>query len=204
MDTRDHFIAAQNAATAAATIYAELIRNGSVASFDAGEFEGIREVIFTGSLSRAEEAGVAQVQAGFAPAQAAPIPQGYAPAPSAPAAPEPFPPAQVAIVPQAQYQQPVQQPQQQYQAPQVPQQQYQPAPPPPPGPSSPAAAGGAPLGACPKCGGQTYDNRAENNQKRAGNFALGPDFKCRNKDCGGCVWPADFEQYRNFPKMARR
>ena len=49
---------------------------------------------------------------------------------------------------------------------------------------------GAPLTgapACPKCGGRMWDNRAE---KAAGTRSpKAPDFKCRNPQCDGQLWP---------------
>ena len=45
---------------------------------------------------------------------------------------------------------------------------------------------GAPLtGAppCPKCGGRMWDNRASKRNPRA------PDFKCRDRNCDGVLWP---------------
>ena len=49
---------------------------------------------------------------------------------------------------------------------------------------------GAPLTgapACPKCGGRMWDNRAD---KAAGTRSpKAPDFKCRNPQCDGRLWP---------------
>jgi hypothetical protein len=49
---------------------------------------------------------------------------------------------------------------------------------------------GAPLTgapACPTCGGKMWDNRAD---KAAGRRnARAPDFKCRNQQCDGRLWP---------------
>src|SRR5690242_2261857 len=45
---------------------------------------------------------------------------------------------------------------------------------------------GAPLTgapACPICGGRMWDNRASKRSARA------PDFKCRNPQCDGRIWP---------------
>lgn len=40
---------------------------------------------------------------------------------------------------------------------------------------------------CPKCSGETYDNRPK---KASGEYsAKSPDFKCKNKECGGVIWP---------------
>jgi hypothetical protein len=38
--------------------------------------------------------------------------------------------------------------------------------------------------ACPKCGGQMWDNRSTKRNPRA------PDFKCRDRGCDGVIWPA--------------
>ena len=53
-----------------------------------------------------------------------------------------------------------------------------------------AYTSGAPLTgapACPTCGGKMWDNRAD---KAAGRRnAKAPDFKCRNQQCDGRLWP---------------
>jgi hypothetical protein len=36
---------------------------------------------------------------------------------------------------------------------------------------------------CPKCGGDTWDNRATKKNPKA------PDYRCRDKSCDGVVWP---------------
>jgi hypothetical protein len=58
-------------------------------------------------------------------------------------------------------------------------------------PPAAAASGGSPASLdlkCPKCSGPVYDNRAK---KASGEYkASSPDAKCRNKDCGGVIWPA--------------
>lgn len=41
---------------------------------------------------------------------------------------------------------------------------------------------------CPKCQGNTYDNRAENDARLAKGEKMRPDYKCKNKDCDGVVW----------------
>jgi len=49
---------------------------------------------------------------------------------------------------------------------------------------------GAPLTgapACPKCGGRMWDNRADKAAGTRGPKA--PDFKCRNPQCDGRLWP---------------
>ena len=52
-------------------------------------------------------------------------------------------------------------------------------------PAAPAgdAASGA-LPACPKCGGPMWDNRDGKKNPKA------PDFKCKDKNCDGVVWPS--------------
>lgn len=37
---------------------------------------------------------------------------------------------------------------------------------------------------CPKCGGRTWDNRLTKRNPKA------PDYKCRDRNCDGVVWPA--------------
>ncbi|MGI8548542.1 MAG: Rad52/Rad22 family DNA repair protein, partial [Gemmatimonadaceae bacterium] len=37
---------------------------------------------------------------------------------------------------------------------------------------------------CPKCGGRTWDNRLTKRNPKA------PDYKCRDRNCEGVVWPA--------------
>lgn len=54
---------------------------------------------------------------------------------------------------------------------------------------------------CPNCGGDMWDNRAK---KASGEFnPAAPDFSCRDKSCGGKIWPpkdkpipADGSSYR--------
>lgn len=36
---------------------------------------------------------------------------------------------------------------------------------------------------CPKCSGDMWDNRKDKINPKA------PDFKCKNKECGGAIWP---------------
>jgi hypothetical protein len=51
------------------------------------------------------------------------------------------------------------------------------------------ANAGAPL--CPTCGGDCWDNRPK---KASGQFsAKSPDFKCKNKVCGGVIWKYESE-----------
>ncbi|HEY9515660.1 MAG TPA: Rad52/Rad22 family DNA repair protein [Gemmatimonadaceae bacterium] len=46
------------------------------------------------------------------------------------------------------------------------------------------APGGSDIPPCPKCGGRMWDNRLGKRNPKA------PDFKCRDRDCDGVVWPA--------------
>lgn len=50
-----------------------------------------------------------------------------------------------------------------------------------------------PVPNCPKCGGAMWDNRESNAPKNAERKAQGkgalPDFKCKDKECDGAVWP---------------
>ena len=46
---------------------------------------------------------------------------------------------------------------------------------------APAAAPAAPSG-CPKCGGEMWNNIGNKKNPK------GPDFKCKDKDCGEAVW----------------
>ncbi len=40
---------------------------------------------------------------------------------------------------------------------------------------------------CPECGGMMWDNRPK---KASGEFkSTAPDYKCKNKSCGGVIWP---------------
>ena len=41
----------------------------------------------------------------------------------------------------------------------------------------------SPPPACPKCGGDMWDNRVGKRNPRA------PDFKCKDRECDGVVWP---------------
>jgi len=97
-------------------------------------------------------------------------------APVAPA--EPFPVAEAQIIPHPSTQQ---------------------APPPPPAPQQ--NTGATPI--CPKCGGEMWDNRGDNNRRRAGGFKLSNDFKCRDKACGGVIWPADYQRFAKNPPEPR-
>lgn len=57
-----------------------------------------------------------------------------------------------------------------------------------PAKAKPAAkAGDGRVTSCPKCGGPTWDNRPK---KASGEYKVSaPDFSCRDKTCGGKVWP---------------
>lgn len=44
---------------------------------------------------------------------------------------------------------------------------------------------------CPECGGPCWDNRPK---KASGEFkANAPDYKCKDKNCDGVIWPDDDE-----------
>lgn len=47
---------------------------------------------------------------------------------------------------------------------------------------------GGPLPVCPKCGGRVWDNRIGKRNPKA------PDFKCRDRSCGGVIWPPKEKQ----------
>lgn len=48
---------------------------------------------------------------------------------------------------------------------------------------------------CPTCGGQVWDNRPK---KKDGSFSpKAPDFKCRDKDCGGVIWRASEYEFND-------
>ena len=75
--------------------------------------------------------------------------------------------------------------------------------PPAPVPPAPVGVPGFPS-ACQKCGGNDWwDNRQENQERRNDGYGLGPDWKCKNRDCGHPLWPADFEAYKHLPKRPR-
>lgn len=65
---RDRSIIAQNAGTTAGNVYAALVANRGDTSFDADEFNAIREVVFNGSL---ELAGAEIVVRTFTPTTSA-------------------------------------------------------------------------------------------------------------------------------------
>lgn len=52
---------------------------------------------------------------------------------------------------------------------------------------------GASSPGCPKCGGPMWDNRTSKRNPKA------PDFRCRNRDCGGAIdhRPEDYERFRH-------
>ena len=41
---------------------------------------------------------------------------------------------------------------------------------------------------CPKCTGNMYDNRAENDARLARGEKMRPDWKCKDKACDGVIW----------------
>lgn len=42
---------------------------------------------------------------------------------------------------------------------------------------------------CPKCGGECYDNRQQNQTRKAEGKKPMPEFKCKDGDCGWVKWP---------------
>lgn len=43
---------------------------------------------------------------------------------------------------------------------------------------------------CPKCGGAMYDNRLDNQKRRANDEPVRPDFRCKDREsCDGAIWP---------------
>lgn len=58
---------------------------------------------------------------------------------------------------------------------------------------APAAPSGAASTACPKCGGDMWDNRVGKRNPRS------PDFKCKDKACDGVIWPP-----KNAPARSRQ
>jgi transposase-like protein len=48
---------------------------------------------------------------------------------------------------------------------------------------TPATEDAAPLPKCPKCGGDMWDNRVGKRNPKA------PDFKCKDRECDGVIWP---------------
>jgi hypothetical protein len=58
--------------------------------------------------------------------------------------------------------------------------------------SGPAATS-ADVPPCPKCGGRMWDNRLQKRNPKA------PDFKCRDRNCDGVIWPAGSAKRRGKP-----
>jgi hypothetical protein len=50
-----------------------------------------------------------------------------------------------------------------------------------------------------------WDNRADNQRRRANRNKLGADLKCKAQGSvkGHVIWPEDFEAYKNFPQEPR-
>src|SRR3989338_2298300 len=42
---------------------------------------------------------------------------------------------------------------------------------------------------CPNCGGPVYDNRQQNETRRAEGKKPMPEFKCKDADCAWVKWP---------------
>jgi hypothetical protein len=57
---------------------------------------------------------------------------------------------------------------------------------------------------CYKCGGPVWDNRVDNDERRAHGYRLGPELKCKDPGCGTATWPKDFEKFKHLPKQPRR
>lgn len=53
---------------------------------------------------------------------------------------------------------------------------------------TPHASGTSDDPSCPACGGRMWDNRGTPEKPKTNPKA--PDFKCRDRDCGGVIWPA--------------
>lgn len=218
-DERDIAIRVQSSAHDAAQIYAALVQPGE--AFDPDAFNKLHLHLFAhisgiieDEVNANQQEAVANLQQAFPgstveptpppnPADtygAPPVPAGpsvaYAP-PQAPQtgvwAPQPAPTMFPTAPPQQTF--PTQQ-QQPYPAPAPTQQQY----PPQPVPQAPPMPGVR----CPKCGGDAYDNRQDNQRKRAYGFKLGADVKCKNKQCGGVIWPDDYQAYAQAPLEPRR
>ncbi len=57
-------------------------------------------------------------------------------------------------------------------------------------PAARNGAAGEPEARCPKCGGPMWDNRQRKKQGKTNPNA--PDFKCKDKGCGGVYWPGQW------------
>ena len=53
---------------------------------------------------------------------------------------------------------------------------------------TPHASGTGDDPSCPTCGGRMWDNRGTPEKPKTNPKA--PDFKCRDRDCGGVIWPS--------------
>jgi hypothetical protein len=68
---------------------------------------------------------------------------------------------------------------------------------------APAPTAGSP-GQCSKCGGtEWWDNRQDNQRRRANGNQLGPEWKCKNQQCKNPIWPSDYNQFKGMPKEPR-
>lgn len=213
MDFRDISIITQAAAHDAATIYAAEIRANGV-GFDLDRWTEIHMGILRTTVSSiqadAETLAVGQVQQAFPGSEVMPTPQPTQPAmvgAGAPAQPVPMPtiPQQQGwtagpIVPTPPMPNGGYPPPQIQQPPPVPQ-----APPPGAYPQQQQQQQLAPnMGVrCPKCNGDAYDNRNDNQRKRQYGYRLLADIKCKNKQCGGVVWPPDYQTYAQAPAEPR-
>lgn len=212
LDQRDLSIITQSATHDAAEIYASVapLDGNGHRVWDNDLFEAIRQGVLAGTIDTIKHLltteitePVATVQQAFPGAQlvtpdgapfTTPNEQQQIQTPPVPGYPQPqqqFPypaPQQPVYAPQGA---PVG-----YPPPQVP--QGPPAYGPPPQQVGPPPGGGG-FGACPKCFGATYDNRADNMRKRQFGYKLAAEFKCKNKQCGGAIWPDDYQAYQNAP-----
>jgi hypothetical protein len=59
------------------------------------------------------------------------------------------------------------------------------------------APGNAQTETCPKCEGPMWDNRATKRNPKA------PDFKCRDRDCDGAIWPPKEGKSNTPPRKAK-
>ena|SRR5216117_353346 len=51
---------------------------------------------------------------------------------------------------------------------------------------------------CPKCEGPMWDNRAKKRNPKA------PDFRCKDENCDGVIWPPKGEETESAPKRTWR
>jgi hypothetical protein len=61
---------------------------------------------------------------------------------------------------------------------------------------TPAPEEASPPPACPKCGGAMWDNRVGKRNPKA------PDFKCKDRECDGVIWPPRDAKLATTPTAA--